>query len=102
MTVADWVQGRAEDDHSIAEILLHLQDPKTEEFWTGSQWSKVPTDSKSERLIERPAARYLAFPESTNLTQLDSAQPAWAVDRDGNESAKVQQEISFKLPPKTK
>lgn len=43
----DWVQGRAEDDHSIAEILLHLQNLKTEEFWTGSQWSKVPTNLRA-------------------------------------------------------
>jgi len=43
---ADWVQGRAEDDHSIAEILLHLHS------------SSLPGISRS-----------------TNFMQLDSAQP---------------------------
>ncbi len=98
---ADWVQGRAEDDHSIAEILLHLQDPKTKEFWTGSQWSKVPTDLKANVSSNDQQLVTWHFPiDQLYATRLSAT--AWAVDRDGNESAKVQQEISFKLPSKTK
>ena len=98
---ADWVQGRAEDDHSIAEILLHLQDPKTKEFWTGSQWSKVPTDLKANVSSNEQQLVTWHFPiDQLYATRLSAT--AWAVDRDGNESAKVQQEISFKLPSKTK
>ncbi len=98
---ADWVQGRAEDDHSIAEILLHLQDPKTKEFWTGSQWSKVPTDLRANVSSNDQQLVTWHFPiDQLYATRLSAT--AWAVDRDGNESAKVQQEISFKLPSKTK
>ncbi len=98
---ADWVQGRAEDDHSIAEILLHLQDPKTKKFWTGSQWSKVPTDLKANVSSNDQQLVTWHFPiDQLYATRLSAT--AWAVDRDGNESAKVQQEISFKLPSKTK
>ncbi len=98
---ADWVQGRAEDHHSIAEILLHLQDPKTKEFWTGSQWSKVPTDLKANVSSNDQQLVTWHFPiDQLYATRLSAT--AWAVDRDGNESAKVQQEISFKLPSKTK
>ena len=97
----DWVQGRAEDDHSIAEILLHLQNLKTEEFWTGSQWSKVPTNLRANVSSNDQQLVTWHFPvNQLNATRLNAT--AWAVDRDGNESAKVQQEISFKLPPKTK
>ncbi len=98
---ADWVQGRAEDDHSIAEILLHLQDPKTKEFWTGSQWSKVPTDLRANVSSNDQQLVTWHFPiDQLYATRLSAT--AWAVDRDGNESAKVQQEINFKLPSKTK
>ena len=98
---ADWVQGRAEDDHSIAEILIHLQNPETKKFWTGRQWSKSPTDLRANISADDQQLITWHYP----ISQLNAARlnaTAWAVDNDGNESAKVQQQIEFNLSPNAK
>ena len=98
---ADWVQGRAEDDHSIAEILIHLQNPDTKKFWTGRQWSKSPTDLRANISADDQQLITWHYP----ISQLNAARlnaTAWAVDNDGNESAKVQQQIEFNLSPNAK
>ena len=98
---ADWVQGRAEDDHSIAEILIHLQNPETKKFWTGRQWSKSPTDLRANISADDQKLITWHYP----ISQLNAARlnaTAWAVDNDGNESAKVQQQIEFNLSPNAK
>lgn len=93
---ADWVQGRAEDDHSIAEILIHLQNPETKKFWTGRQWSESPTDLRANVSANDQQLITWHYPISRlNTTRLNAS--AWAVDNDGNESAKVQQQIEFNL-----
>lgn len=98
---ADWVQGRAEDDHSIAEILIHLQNPETKKFWTGRQWSESPTDVRANVSANDQQLITWHYP----ISQLNAARlnaTAWAVDNDGNESAKVQQQIEFNLSTNAK
>ena len=98
---ADWVQGRAEDDHSIAEILIHLENPETKEFWTGRQWSESPTDLRANVSANDQQLITWHYP----ISQLNAARltaTAWAVDNDGNKSTKVQQEIEFNFSPNSK
>ena len=98
---SDWVQGRAEDDHSIAEILIHLQNPETNKFWSGRQWTESPTELRANVSANDQQLVTWHYP----ISQLKAARlnaTAWAVDHDGNESAKVQQAIEFNLSPDTK
>ena len=98
---ANWVQGRAEDDHSIREIMLQLQNQKTKKYWDGSHWSESPTDLKANVSANDQQLITWHYPvDQLKTPRLDTT--AWAVDNFGNESRKVQQSIEFNLDPEAK